>query len=310
MTQEIFIPKLADKVLMKCMSEVSELIVEKNSITYFCSGLTDKTVDPKKYLSDEQLAFIVDQNSMIIDSFSFSFSPYVINFNRGGRTEPKSPFVDSILIRKDGTSAPNIPILKILALILQQLKAFELGRIPFDGKRSAQSELQAMHASTLDKLESVNLELTKTTHEYRNKLDDELVEKEKNLREQLDHERAIQEEKNQRINDELVAQAHALKLEKIALDDKSNTHARRQIRKDIIVEIKNRQEKFELTEGTNQRRLPIIQSMIALVIFFAGMLAITVYEIKYEPSSTKDIYALILTISKQILYSAGPPMSG
>lgn len=41
------------------------------------------------------------------------------------------------------------------------------------------------------------------------------------------------------------------------------------------------------------------------MIFFVGMLAITVYEIKHEPSSTKDIYALILTISKQILYSAG-----
>ncbi len=120
---------------------------------------------------------------------------------------------------------------------------------------------------------------------------------------QVDKEQELQN-KHQKLIDELKIKETEFEEKQKALDSKSNTHARRQIRKDIIGEIKKRQTEFKLTNGTNELRLPIAISMIILIIIFLCLSAYSLLNL-YQTISSTNTMAIWISAAKQIIYSFG-----
>ena len=127
-------------------------------------------------------------------------------------------------------------------------------------------------------MEKLNEELTRTTHNYRNKLDEEFAKKEMALNAQIEESKNILNQDIANKEQILKAEKEALEKQRKELDDKSNTHARRQIRKDILEEIKRRQQQFALTAGTNALRKPVAYAMYALIVLFLPLTIFSVLE--------------------------------
>lgn len=167
-----------------------------------------------------------------------------------------------------------------------------------------QQELAALHEATLTRLESLNESLITETQTFRVKLEEEFQRKSKTLENEYKARETNLEADFESKSKSLEQSQNDLKAQRDALDDKSNTHARRQLRKDIIAEIKNRQTEFKLTEGTNKLRHPIAIAMVFLMIFFASFAAYSSYEF-YNALNLTDAKILWIAAAKQVIYSFG-----
>ncbi len=229
-----------------------------------------------------------------------------IIFYRGGCYQPqdKSGIFDEIVLRQNNQGAiePENSI-EIVTIINRKLKAFDPKRSP-SANSSQQAEFDAIHISNLERLEALNENLVQSTHEYRLQLDSEFNDKAEKLESNAEELRRRLEAEYQEKELQLQLEIDALDKKRKALDDSSNTHARREIRRDILKEIKLRQTKFSLTEGTNKLRKPIAIAMIALISIFVVLGAVSVKEF-YDALQANELNVILITGIKQSIYTVG-----
>lgn len=258
--QILTIPRTSDKTILNTFKEIGEYLGGiAGSATFTLFGSENESINPANYESNEILATLSSaRNSSLIYIVSWNVQSFVFYYYRGGNAAPKSPYTDSIVIRSDNnTKLASEHKLTIAQILIKNFKAFEPGRI-VGGKRSKEEEeLYSLQEASFKNLRELNEELTVKNHEYRHQLegDFELKKQEaekhyKNKTEDLESEYAQKLET-------LDADKKAFEAKVKELDSRTNTHARRQIRKDIIKEIKDRQSEFTLTTGTNNLRWPI-----------------------------------------------------
>jgi len=304
--QRIKIPRASDKALISCFRELAK-ITGVSQISINALGFANiGAVDLDSELPDS-LELILKKNSAIIDSITLNLPVLPISFHRGGNYQPqdKSGIFDEILFRRNQNQGPidNEMIIEAIATINKKLKAFDAKRSPA-GPSEEQAQFDAIHYSNIERLESLNEELVKSTHEYRLQLDKEYGEKLRTLEEELINKRAALDTEFTYKEAEVSAQVEEFDKKRKELDDSSNTHARREIRRDILKEIKSRQAKFSLTEGTNSLRKPIAIAMIGLITIFVVLAGVSIKEF-YDVLQGSDINKIIIAGIKQTIYSAG-----
>ncbi len=303
--QILHIPRLDDKSLIKCFRQLSEEYkIPAININILGAGVISG-IDLTE--ENENISFLENENNALIITASVNLTGFSIAFYRGGATDPKSPYHDEIHLNYNPQNCTinTIDRLKIGSYLSKELKAYTPERIV--GKMSEeQQQLESIHASTLDRLETINENILSSTHKYREELDSKQDERLQALETEYSvKEKSLQEEYDEK-QKALEYEKKALELKEKALDNKNNTHARREIRRDILKEIKGRQEKFKLTDGTNKLRTPINIGMWSLIGFFIIMSVSTALELHMSFTTTNSIENsfTILTI-KQILYSMG-----
>lgn len=303
--QRIKIPRAADKSLIGCFKELAELTginqVNISALGFINIGNVDLSSE-----SHEIVDLLIKKNSAIIDTISMNYLGLSISFHRGGSSQPqdKSGIFDEILFRQNNQVTVESAIaIEIVTTINRKLKAFDPKRSS-TGSTDEQAQFDAIHISNIERLESLNENLVKNTHDYRIQLDSEFGVKVDKLEETA-------EENRKKLEAEYVAKVELLKVEieeldnkRKELDDSSNTHARREIRRDILKEIKSRQSKFSLTEGTNNLRKPIAILMLGLVAIFVALSAISIKEF-YDVLQGDDLNKILIAGIKQAIYSAG-----
>jgi len=302
--QIIKIPRAADNCLIGCfkaltkltgINQVNIVTLPFNSIGHVdLSGEFPKSVD-----------LLIKNNSAIIERISMTIPGLSVVFARGGNnSNDKSGIFDEIVFAENnkGKIDPETAI-ELVTIINQKLKAFDPKR-SVSGSTDEQAQFNAIHISNIERLESLNENLIKSTHDYRIQLDRESSEKSDQ------HDKAAIENRMS-LEKEYRAKEEALKVEidlfekkRKELDDSSNTHARREIRRDILKEIKARQTKFSLTDGTNKLRKPIAIAMIGLITIFGVLGAVSIKEF-YDVLQGGDFNKIIITGIKQAIYSAG-----
>lgn len=304
--QRIKIPRATDKSLIACFKELSEITgIQQISVTAL--GFTNiGAIDLSNDLP-ESIDLILKKNSAIIETVTLNLPGLPIRFYRGGhyQAEGKSGVFDEIVLTQNQNQGPpNAEIvIEAVATINKKLKGFDPKRAGA-GLGEEQAQFEAIHISNIERLESLNEELVKSTHDYRLKLDSEHLEKIKVLQAEFDaHKKSLLEEFSGK-QAQLDEQIEDLNRKRKALDDSSNTHARREIRRDILKEIKSRQSKFSLTDGTNSLRKPILIAMIGLVSIFVLLAGVSVKEF-YEVLQGNDFNKIIISGIKQTVYSAG-----
>lgn len=303
--QRIKIPRAADKSLIGCFKELAELTginqVNISALGFINIGNVDLSSE-----SHEIVDLLIKKNSAIIDTISMNYPGLSISFHRGGSSQPqdKSGIFDEILFRQNNQVTVESAIaIEIVTTINRKLKAFDPKRSS-TGSTDEQAQFDAIHISNIERLESLNENLVKNTHDYRIQLDSEFGVKVDKLEETA-------EENRKKLEAEYVAKVELLKVEieeldnkRKELDDSSNTHARREIRRDILKEIKSRQSKFSLTQGTNNLRKPIAILMLGLVAIFVALSAISIKEF-YDVLQGDDLNKILIAGIKQAIYSAG-----
>lgn len=303
--QRIKIPRAADKSLIGCFKELAELTginqVNISALGFINIGNVDLSSE-----SNEIVDLLIKKNSAIIDTISMNYPGLSISFHRGGSSQPqdKSGIFDEILFRQNNQVTVESAIaIEIVTTINRKLKAFDPKRSS-TGSTDEQAQFDAIHISNIERLESLNENLVKNTHDYRIQLDSEFGVKVDKLEETA-------EENKKKLEAEYVAKVELLKVEieeldnkRKELDDSSNTHARREIRRDILKGIKSRQSKFSLTEGTNNLRKPIAILMLGLVAIFVALSAISIKEF-YDVLQGDDLNKILIAGIKQAIYSAG-----
>ncbi|MFV8249871.1 hypothetical protein [Bdellovibrio bacteriovorus] len=148
-----------------------------------------------------------------------------------------------------------------LSAVLKQLtKQLFIGQV--DHVMAQDSKLISSHSEVLSKLESLGVEMQKDTKKLRDHLEEEFHEKRKSLdAEFLKKSSALEESYRDR--------QEALEKLRNELDDKSNTHARREIRKDLGLAIRERADNFKLSSNTSKLRTPIHFAFGVLIVLSA-----------------------------------------
>ncbi len=306
--QLLQVPRQQDKAILKCFRKIIMLHESATCSLNVIGSPSLGTVDLKQ--KNETIDYLEKNNTSIIETANINIGGFTIIFHRGGlpyfRSEhrEKSPFYDEIAFNtNDQNSLKEKQKLEIATLVSKELMSIHPSRSV--GKLSAeQTQLEAIHTATLERLESLNENLISETHNYREKIDEQYSSKKEILDAEYsqkikDLESGVEEEQ-----EALEAKQKSLDLLRKTLDDRNNTHARREIRKDILKEIKNRQTKFSLTDGTNDLRKPVSIMMMCLIILFVALASASVFEF-YTMLNGNDYNKIIISGLKQLVYSGG-----
>lgn len=264
------IPRLPDQAIVDCLVHISNLLSNHPiSASIGLLGGGSITFDPIKYEADDKLSSVLNKRSTLINTASYSVGGFSITVYRGGRAKPKSPFTDEVTLNPSNQcSLSEEEKLELTYIVVNELNAFHPNRALLPIGSEADTQLAALHESTLSRLEKLGESLIKETHQYRLKIDEELADKSKHLDAELSRQKENLDNQYQSKLESIVQKEIELEALRKSIDDKSNTHARRQLRKDIISEIKNRQSKFSLTDGTNKLRRPVAIAIIGLIFIF------------------------------------------
>lgn len=299
------VPRQLDSNVLKCFKDIAEDFgIAQFSVSVIGHpGLGQINVNEE----NDDLEAIINADSALIDTLSINVSGLPLVYHRGGavnfngQQKVKSPYFDEIIFTQNNNiTLSSEERIRVTAMVAKNLSAYSSERGL--GETPEQIQLSAIHNATLERLEDLNENLVKDTHEYRNKIDTEFSEKKKLLEtEFLERTKALNEEQSNK-NEALKSEVDELEKRRQELDDKDNTHARREIRKDILQEIKSRQKEFKLTDGTVGLRKPIFVSMVLLIIVFITGALFTGAELLVKGLNGNEF---IIAVIKQALYSAG-----
>ncbi|WP_147468479.1 hypothetical protein [Corallococcus interemptor] len=154
-------------------------------------------------------------------------------------------------------------------------------------------------------LDRVSTQLTEDARHVRHRLEEEFRQHTKELEEahaqrtkQLNEELSQREQEIERKRQELEARTKEI-------DNSKSTHARRKLRQDLKEELSKRNERFQLTSGTQRLRWPIfIFTLFLLLSFFIGL---TTYSyVGFVQLTTKDglsTHEIIATIIKHVTFA-------
>lgn len=274
-------------------------------------GVAGNIQVPSEGENPEQVNLLLDVDSSLIETASVTIQGLSIHFFRGGRPTQNPPVKSGVFDDIEfNVHAPQCTLSETQRLQIIGKAAKQFG--PFDPQRTVpgvltddQQQLLAIHNSTLERLQALNEELIRGSEEFRRNLQTDFQrrsdELEGDFRNRLDGLDKDFEKRKASLDERDESIAKKLK----EIDDRQNTHVRREIRKDILEEIRSRSREFKLTEGTNRLRLPVHAVCLVLLgvlgvasAFFAKELADL---IKIDAAFSTGIGILA---AKQILVSA------
>jgi len=232
---------------------------------------------------------LLDHDSFLIASMSLSIGGLAITYQRGGapdQNKGRSPIYDEITFSWHDNQQQNpnpFPSdeerLEIVAITNNALNSFDPGRTVQGGISDEQSQLLAIHQSTLERLEHLNEDLIRRGTEFRSELDKKFQAKVEQVEKDLNRAKAdILTEK--RGHEEKIAERERALEEKLkAIDNSNNTHARRAIRDKMLADVTARIDKFGVSKTTEQKRRPVFWGIVIMLVTFCIIIGVTFEEI-------------------------------
>lgn len=279
MSERIKIPRSGDKLLAKVFREIGE----KYSVpTAAVSALGFAQLGAVNLSShDGDWGALLDHNSTLIETMSFSVAGLHIAYYRGGNysQEHKSAIYDELVVTHHQQVSSSVhDRLEVIALLSKKLKAFEPSRA-ISGLTEEQSQLLAIHQSTLERLEVLNEELISKSAEFRQGLEKQYAKKSEE-NEELFRQRqsALQADIAEKLEDVERRKADVEAILK-KIDDRNNTHVRREIRDRMLDDVRSRISKFGVSDSTASKRRPVELGILSMVLAFTALLIWTGFEI-------------------------------
>ncbi len=293
--QRIKIPRTPDQSVIDCFYELAEKY-QIPSITVIAAAFSKIGEINIEGDPNEDLDALLKHQSTLIESCTLVIPGIIITYHRGGQFPPeqKSPIYDEINLNVNPQQGDisNPDKFDIVAIINKKLHAFEPGRFIDVGLSEEQNQLLSIHTSTLERLELLNEGLVKQSAVFRDNLEKRFEEKvaelEQQTRDKDEKLDKIHEEKNEALAKREQAVAEKLS----AIDDRDNTHVRREIRDKMLSDVKARIEQFGVSENTEKKRSPVLFGMIFMIVAIISMLSYSVFELNTASENIPGLYWL------------------
>ena len=280
--QRIKIPRMPDRAVINCFSKLGKkynvTTLNISALAFAQIGAVDLSEEP-----NEEFEELLSHNSTLINTCSINISGLNIGYHRGGNYQPEqqSPIYDEILLnwnQQQGT-ATNKEKLAIVALINTELKAFEPGRFIDSGLSEEQIQLLSIHEGTLERLEQLNEDLVRKSAEFREQVEKKFETKRTELEDILKEKQDRLEQGYTKKSEILEVKEEVLAKKLEAIDDRDNTHVRREIRDKMLDDVRNRINNFGVSESTENKRRPVLIGILLLMLSSFSLMVFTGYEI-------------------------------
>ncbi len=294
--QRIKIPRASDKTLFNCFKELgANFGGESCSIQAF--GHT--SIGIVSFAEDLPLSMevLLKKNSTIINTISMALPGLSLVFYRGGNYQPpeKSAIWDEIIFNNNPQtgSLPDESKVEIVALINKKLNAFDPKRTIAGNLSPEQVQLEALHGATLERLEALNEDLIRQSTGFRENLERKFDEKVEKLEADLSAKENALETEFSKEHEQLSQREAALDGKLKEIDNRNNTHVRREIRDRMLDDVKSRIENFGVSRATESKRRPVAVGMFFLIFCLLGLMAFTGYEISIAEKYSMEVFQSI-----------------
>jgi hypothetical protein len=205
-----------------------------------------------------------------------------IRYSRGGGDSISSPVYDEIQIESNSPPDPAgvDTRLALVDFLQKELRQFEIGVISTSEASPEINQVLAIHQSNLVRLEKLNEDLIKENFQFRSDVEKKFEDK-VTLSEEMYVKKQVEADSRQEIK-ELDFQRRELELaEKLKIiDDRNNTHVRREIRDRMLDDVKERIARFGVSEATERKRMPVAIGILSLIFVTAVLVFFTLFEIQ------------------------------
>ncbi|MFZ6772312.1 hypothetical protein ACO0LB_06295 [Undibacterium sp. SXout7W] len=292
----IRIPRTSDKDIINAFIELTEITGSRVINVTLIGNVTIRNINVIVNLPTS-LQSIMSQEDYVIDKIQHTWSTLNITYHRGGDRPAEQRFsgIDEITFQNTDNTVTAEQAVSAVQFLSKKLKAISL-TMPSAGEVDlAIAENAAIHTATLTRLEQLNEELIKKGSEqnleYRKKLDEEFDARISKRLEELEEER-------KKFTSEVLIQQAQLTDKSIALDEKlktiddsNNTHARRQIRDNMLKDVENQFVSFGVSEKTESKRAPVQKGMFTLMLVFFAILSLSIFELTTIYSAETKIHS-------------------
>lgn len=214
--------------------------------------------------------------------------------------------VDAGRTGSDGSPLTSTQARQINELIDEVFgRDINLSSAAFKDPKTLQTVLRS-HQSIIERLQKMTLEVGEQTTRARRELDAEYVDLKKQLEDQVAAERLESQKAIDAERAALAQRADEVAARARVLDDRNNTHVRRELHEKLKARLADRFKKLDLTPETKKARWPIHIGVAAS----AGLLAFLVYSLTSEAllvtsRSDSTVAERILVIAKSATASLG-----
>ncbi|MDH0343778.1 hypothetical protein [Chromobacterium haemolyticum] len=235
-------------------------------------------------------------DSYLISMMSCQVAGLNVSYARGGGDS--SPIFDEILInpQRNGSSSVEQKF-NVISFLSKKLNSFEPHRFIEGVVSEEQAQVFAIHTGTLSRLEKLNEDLVRQSSDFRRGLEEKFEHKVTQLEQEHFEKQKRLESDGRALSDQLEAKEQALNEKLKTIDDRNNTHVRRETRDRILDDVKKRISQFGVSKATAGKRKPVLGGICILLLAFIGLLLWTGYEIKAMDSQYFSMLEAIRNIS-------------
>ncbi|MEK6789862.1 MAG: hypothetical protein AABY68_13020 [Pseudomonadota bacterium] len=306
MTKKIQIPRQSDGALISGLSRVSQAAGHKK-VNINVGGFVafnDESIDALS----PSVAEIAKRNNHIIDGASINRPGFSLIYYRGGSGEIRSPILDEVhfIFNDQKGATSNEDKVAIIEAITSSFLPVELSAAFGGDGVKEQGQIVASHISILERLESTSLHLINSGDEFRRSIENEYIKRAEELDERFQKRISQLDESTKVREGEIRERELELDRQKREFDNRENTHVRRDLRTQILDEVKRRTEEFRLSGSTNAMRSPI-HAVLVLLIVALGTSAIyfASHMLEMIANSPANTLGIIVLAVKQIAVSVG-----
>lgn len=301
------VPRIPDSALLDFFRSACK-IVGSNSFTFKEVGAARHTTFDITDNSESLKDTIWTSDRYTINSANLGMEGYSIEISRSTGTGADYAF--DIINITNNSNQKNQPLYDlgrsraISALISDTFFSRVENISPMFQNAKSFETLIRSHQSMIERLQRMTLEVGEQASAVRARLEEEYAERNSSLNDEYVQRQTAAEKSQEEARLSITKREEDLEQRKKELDDRDNTHARRNLHKTLKARILERAGKFEITPETKRARLPIhigaIASaflLICALVYFTSDLAAIAPNSPTTPIITTAIKPIGLTIA-------------
>ena len=260
----------------------------------------------KDFYDSSLVKELVDGNAYLINTINVTMKNHILLFTRGELLTPPSPVFDYIssINRNNNANTPEAVTpeqkLGIYKFLQEKLCPISTPNVISTNLPNEYDALLSQHNSMLSKLEELNSELLIKNQEKSQELDKAYLNKRESLEaEYTDKTNTLQgkyDKNNSDLEQKYTVKAsevedRAKELDDISskLDNRNNTHVRREIRDKMLDDVEARIQDFGVSQSTSSKRKPVFVAIMSLISIFALLLGFSIWEAATEHAQRSSL---------------------
>lgn len=299
-TNHILVPKFTDDLLIAKFQRIQEE-VKASHFTANSNGSFIQ-VDIRTMKPQELIDKIAKSKSYVLQTASFSNHGVSFSFHRNP-SDRASPAFDRFEISGQNQNSDSaIFLLKAGEAINKQFGIGKLGAKIVDSASDPATDYAAASQAALERMQETALKLSEDLVSSRKELDAVFNEKQRSSDEYYSQKLAALDEEHRKKLEEISQARQDLEKTRAELDDRNNTHVRREIRAKLKEQIHSKYMPRVVTEHTERLRRPIhIVCVLGLIVpgyasYFFGEELYTIATTKLDLWSMSGIFLVVRQI--------------